>query len=277
LERRMLPELFKIPGLGMSVWAYGFMLATAFSVGLLLTQRLAEQDGLPKGAVYRLGLCLIPSGILGGKLMLIITNWQFFRGDWQRVLTPESIQASGGFLGGFLMALAVSAILMRVWRLPWLKTADVFAPSIALGYAITRIGCFLAGCCWGRPTTSWIGVRFTAEAHRLTAVPVDGMLVPTQLIEVGENLLIFATLLWLRKRRGFDGQIVLVYILLYSFARFTIEFWRNEPRGWVLGLSISQFISAIIFPLALIFYCLLTAEFKEKRLSLCPLWLIKER
>jgi phosphatidylglycerol:prolipoprotein diacylglycerol transferase len=247
----MLPELFKIPWLGIPVWSYGFMLATAFTVGLAMTVRLAASDGLPTREIYRLGLCLIPSAILGGKLMLIFTNWQLFGGDWQLVLSPNSLQASGGFLGGFLMALAISVILMRLWKLPWLKTADAFTPAIALGYAITRMGCFLAGCCWGKPTFSWIGVKFTTEAHELTGIPINTALVPTQLIEVIENLTIFALLLWLRKRRAFDGQILLAYILLYSVARFTIEFWRDDPRGWVLGLSTSQFISAILFPLAL--------------------------
>jgi phosphatidylglycerol:prolipoprotein diacylglycerol transferase len=136
--------------------------------------------------------------------------------------------------------------------LPWPKTADAFAPGIALGHAIGRLGCFSAGCCWGKPTTSWIGVHFTEKASELTGVPIDAALVPTQLIEALANLLIFIFLLWLTKRRKFEGQIIYAYLMIYSVVRFTIEFWRDDPRGSLLGLSTSQFIAILMFVFGLV-------------------------
>src|SRR6185295_11765986 len=184
---------------------------------------------------------------VGSKLLMVITEWNDYGGDWRRILSFDFLRSGGVFYGGFIAAVIASVILMRRWNLPWRKTADAFAPGIALGHAIGRLGCFSAGCCWGVPTTSWIGVRFTEKASELTGVPIDSPLVPTQLIEAAANLLIFAFLLWLTKRRKFEGQIIYSYLMIYSVARFTIEFWRDDPRGTVFGLSTSQFISIVMF------------------------------
>ncbi|HXG68416.1 MAG TPA: prolipoprotein diacylglyceryl transferase [Blastocatellia bacterium] len=247
----MFPELFRIPGLGWPLSTYGLLLAIAFMLALWMTARLAERDGLPKGKIYDLGLYILAASLVGSKVLMIITEWDTYRGDWGRILSFDLLRSGGVYFGGFLTALLVSVILMRVWHLPWLKTTDAFAPGVALGHAIGRIGCFSAGCCWGKPTTSWIGVKFTEKGHELTGVPIDVHLVPTQLIEAAANFAIFGLLLWLRKRRAFDGQIIFTYLIVYSVARFTIEFWRDDPRGEWLGLSTSQLIAVILFALGL--------------------------
>jgi phosphatidylglycerol:prolipoprotein diacylglycerol transferase len=245
------PELFRIPGLGIPIATYGLLLAIAFITALWLTARLAERDGLPKNRIYDLGLYILASALIGSKALMVIVEWSDFAGDWRRIFSFDLWRSAGVYYGGFLIALLVSVILMRRWHLPWRKTSDAFAPGVALGHAIGRLGCFSAGCCWGKPTTSWIGVRFTEKANELTGVPIDSPLVPTQLIEAAANLLIFAFLLWLRKRRSFDGQIIYAYLMTYSVARFVIEFWRDDPRGQVLGLSTSQFIAVLLFALGL--------------------------
>ncbi|HET9530511.1 MAG TPA: prolipoprotein diacylglyceryl transferase [Blastocatellia bacterium] len=242
----MLPELFKIPGLDLTVATYGLLLAISFIVALWLTAELAARDGLPKNRIYDLGLYILAAGLVGSKLLMIITEWNEL-GDWRRVLSFDLLRSGGVYFGGFLGSLLASVILMRMWKLPWRKTADAFAPGVALGHAIGRMGCFSAGCCWGKPTTSWIGVRFTEKANEMTGVPIDSALIPTQLIEAAANILIFGALLWVRKRRAFDGQIIYTYLILYSIARFTIEFWRDDPRGSVLWFSTSQFISIGLF------------------------------
>ena len=243
----MFPELFRIPGLGIPLATYGVLLAIGFILALWMTARLAERDGLPKNKVYDLGLYILAASLVGSKLLMVITEWNDYGGDWRRILSFDFLRSGGVFYGGFIAAVIASVILMRRWNLPWRKTADAFAPGIALGHAIGRLGCFSAGCCWGMPTTSWIGVRFTEKASELTGVPIDSALVPTQLIEAAANLLIFAFLLWLTKRRKFEGQIIYSYLMIYSVARFTIEFWRDDPRGTVFGLSTSQFISIVMF------------------------------
>ncbi len=248
----MFPELFRIPGLGIPLATYGVLLAIGFILALWMTARLAERDGLPKNKVYDLGLYILAASLVGSKLLMVITEWNDYGGDWRRILSFDFLRSGGVFYGGFIAAVIASVILMRRWNLPWRKTADAFAPGIALGHAIGRLGCFSAGCCWGVPTTSWIGVRFTEKASELTGVPVDSALVPTQLIEAAANLLIFVFLLWLTKRRKFEGQIIYSYLMIYSVARFIIEFWRDDPRGTLFGLSTSQFISIVMFAFGLI-------------------------
>ena len=254
----MFPELFKIPGIGVTIHTYGFLLAIAFILALWLTARFAERDGLPKNRVYDLGLYILLSALVGAKVVMLITEWNEL-GGWRRVFSLDLLSSGGVFYGGLLFALVTSIFLMKIWRLPWRKAADAFAPGIAMGHAIGRLGCFSAGCCWGKPTNSWIGVHFTEKASELTGVPVTNTetglplyLVPTQLIEAVINVLIFVFLLWLRKRRQFDGQIIFAYLMIYSVARFTIEFWRGDLRGELFGLSTSQLISVVMFPLALL-------------------------
>ena len=248
----MFPELFKIPGIDVTIHTYGFLLAIAFILALWMTARLAARDGLPKNRVYDLGLYILLSALVGAKVVMLITEWNEPGGGWKRVFSLDLLSSGGVFYGGLLFALVTSVVLMRLYRLPWRKTADAFAPGIAVGHAVGRLGCFSAGCCWGRPTDSWIGVRFTEKASELTGVPIDSALIPTQLIEAVANLLIFVFLLWLTKRRRFEGQVIFAYLMIYSVARFVIEFWRADPRGEAFGLSTSQLISVVMFPLALL-------------------------
>jgi len=246
----MLPELFKIPFLNIPLHTYGLLLAIGFIVALWFTARTAERDGLPKNKIYDLGLYILASALIGAKVLMIFTEPEDF-GSLKQIFSLDFLGSGGVFFGGFLIALVVSVVLMRLWKLPWRKTADAFAPGIALGHAIGRLGCFSAGCCWGKPSTSALAVTFTGKAHELTGVPISSALIPTQLIESASNLVIFGALLWLGKRRIFEGQIIFAYAMLYSVARFTVEFWRDDPRGHVLGLSTSQFISLVMFPVAL--------------------------
>jgi phosphatidylglycerol:prolipoprotein diacylglycerol transferase len=247
----MLPELFRIPGLDLPISTYGLLLAISFLLALWLTAKLAAADGLPKNKVYDLGLYILAASLVGSKLLMVVTEWDEFKGDWSKLLSFDFLRSGGVFFGGFLAAVFASVLLMRRYKLPWRQTADAFAPGIAIGHAIGRLGCFSAGCCWGKPTASWIGVRFPEKASELTGVPFDTPLVPTQLIEAVANLLIFLFLLWLWKRRAFYGQIIYTYMMVYSVTRFIIEIWRDDPRGALLGLSTSQLISVVLFFLSL--------------------------
>lgn len=274
----MFPDLFKIPFLNFTLNSYGLLLAVAFITGLFVMSRLAKRDGLPPERMYDLGLWVLASSLIGSKLLMVITEWEvYYREHPGQIFSLDFFRSGGVFYGGFIGALIASVIAMRVYKLPWWRTADAFAPGIAIGQALGRLGCFSAGCCWGKPTTSAIGVQFKERGHEITGVPtivahltdpiqrevwankLGGLLAPlhlhpVQLYEVGATLVIFLSLLWLMGRRRFYGQVMLVYALLYAAARFTLEFWRNDPRGEVFNLSTSQFIAAVLFVVALIAY-----------------------
>ena len=158
----------------------------------------------------------------------------------------------GVYYGGFLLGIVASAIYMWRTGLPGWKVLDCIAPGLALAQGLGRIGCFLAGCCWGTPTQQPLGVTFTSEqAHEITGVPLNVKLHPVQLYEAVLVVLAISFVLWLRKRKSFDGEVALAYMLYYSFIRFFLEFFRGNPRGYYFNvLSTSQLISLLIIPTA---------------------------
>lgn len=245
----MYPELFRIGSFPINT--YGVLLALAFLAALLMTARLAGRDGLPRERVYDLGLWMLLAALVGSKILMLWTE-PVYREHPLELLSLDFIRSGGVFFGGFIGAVAVGYLLIRRYKLSWWKTADAFAPGIALGQAIGRQGCFAAGCCWGKPTSLPWGVQFTALGHEITGVPVGVHLHPTQLYESFAALALFIFLLWLHRRKIFSGQVILFYAVFYSAIRFTIEFFRDDPRGDIAGLttltglSTSQMIAIIV-------------------------------
>ena len=228
---------------------YGFLLAVGFLVALKLAARRAQKIGVETRMTMDLGLYLLISALIGAKLLLVIVNWEHMQHD------PWSLVRSGGvFYGGLLAAIVTALWYFRKHRLPPWKMADVLAPSVALGHGIGRLGCFAAGCCYGKPTDSFLGVTFTSDyAHQIVAVPLGLALHPTQLYEAGAEFLIFTFLLWLSTRKRFDGQVFWTYVGLYAAVRFVIELYRGDPRGFVFdgALSTSQFIGLLMLAMSL--------------------------
>lgn len=216
----MWPELFKIPLINFPVNTYGVLLALSFISGLWLAAHLAEQSGYDKAKIYDIGFCMLMAVMIGSKLLLIITEWRDFVDDPGQIISFDFLRSGGVYYGGFLSALAVSFYLAHRYQISWRALADICAPGVALGQFIGRLGCFSAGCCWGKPTNSWVGVMFTERAHELTDVPIGIYLHPTQLYESLATLLITITLLYFYRHRVFKGQIILNYVLYYSLARF---------------------------------------------------------
>jgi phosphatidylglycerol---prolipoprotein diacylglyceryl transferase len=245
----MYPELFRIGSF--PVHTYGVFLALAFLFAILFTVRLAARDGLPKEKIYDLCLWMLLASLIGSKILMLFTEPEY-RDNPLQLISLDFLRSGGVFYGGLLGAVIIGYFLMRRYKLPWWKTADACAPGIALGSFFGRQGCFAAGCCWGKPTTLPWGVRFSELGHEITGVPIDAHLHPTQLYESFAMLLVFFLLLWLHKHRRFEGQVILVYAVLYSVIRFLIEFVRDDPRGDILGLttltglSTSQIISIIV-------------------------------
>ncbi|HKP47218.1 MAG TPA: prolipoprotein diacylglyceryl transferase, partial [Pyrinomonadaceae bacterium] len=187
----------------------------------------------------------------GSKILMFFTEPEYRDHPWQ-LISLDFLRSGGVFYGGLIGAILTGYFLMRRYKLPWWKTADACAPGIAVGNFFGRLGCFSAGCCWGKPTTLPWGVKFTELGHEITGVPIDVPLHPTQLYESFSMALVFLFLLWLHRNKRFDGQVILLYALLYSVIRFLIEFVRDDPRGDVFGLttltglSTSQLISIVV-------------------------------
>ena len=168
----MFPELFKIPYFDFPVNTYGLLLAISFLVGMYVMANQAKRDGLNVNRVYDLGLWVLGSALIGSKLLMVITEWENYRDNLKGLFSLDFLRSAGVFYGGFLGALIASVIVMRIYKLDWWRTADAFAPGIILGQAIGRLGCFSAGCCWGKPTDGICGVHFSERGHELTSVPI---------------------------------------------------------------------------------------------------------
>jgi phosphatidylglycerol:prolipoprotein diacylglycerol transferase len=246
----MHPILFEIRGF--PVYTYGLLLAAAYLLGLQFALVRARTRGLDPNRVMDLGIWIIVSALVGAKLLLLVVEFDKF---WTNPAELLNLARSGGvFYGGLIAAVAVALGYLRRHRMPMWTVTDVFAPGIALGHVIGRLGCFFAGCCFGRPTDVPWAVTFHNEfAARNVGTPLGIPIHPTQLYEAGAELLILIFLLATERRgRPFPGRTFWGYMLLYGISRFAIEFYRNDPRGMVGSLSTSQFVSLLLVPLSIV-------------------------
>jgi phosphatidylglycerol:prolipoprotein diacylglycerol transferase len=242
------PRLFHVGNF--SLPSYGLLVATGVLVGLSVSVRMARRQGIDPEQTWNLGILVVLSGILGAKILLIINDWSYYSAHPGEIFSLGTLQAGGVFSGGFLAALAVAAWYVRRHHMPPLATCDVFAPGLALGHAIGRVGCFAAGCCWGKPTDQPWGITFSSPlAHAWVGTPLGVPLEPTQLFESAVELVNFFILYWLIKHKKFDGQVIGAYMFLYGFARYFLEFIRDDPgRGTVFGgaMTGTQLISILL-------------------------------
>ncbi len=242
----MYPEIFHLSFLH----TYGVLVAAAFLVALWVASRLARQSGLNAEAVTNLGIYCALAAIAGAKLMMFVVDAGYYIDHPGEIFSLATLQAGGVFYGGLIAALAVSWYYMRRTGLPLLLTADVFAPGIALGHGIGRLGCFSAGCCWGVESHLPWAVTFTNPVSReLVGVPLNIPLHPTQLYEAFAEFAIFGLLWWRFHSPHSKGDIISLYLMLYSAVRFLVEFFRFHEQGNLLGgpLDTSQWISLALF------------------------------
>jgi phosphatidylglycerol---prolipoprotein diacylglyceryl transferase len=266
----MHPVLFKVPfpeislgsfhlGPALTLHTYGVLLAIAFLAGLSVASwqarrvasgLFAEDDRRARYAnqVIDMAVWVLIAGLLGAKILLVALDWRAFTRSPRDILSV--LQSGGVFYGGLVAGILVAWWYARRHRMPGWPTADVLAPGVVLGQAIGRLGCFAAGCCWGKATqVPWAVVFTDMYAARAVGTPMDVPLHPSQIYESLAAFLIFFFLLWLAPRKRFHGQVVLAYVALYSAARFALEFLRGDPdRGaWLRGhVSTSQIIAVVL-------------------------------
>ena len=246
----MHPVLFEISG--WPVYSYGVLLAAAYLAGLQMAVVRARRAGLDAAKVMDFGIYLIIAALVGAKLMLVVVDFSYFRQNPRELLSLA--RAGGVFYGGLIAAVLVGLWLVRKYKLPVWTTGDLMAPGIALGHVIGRMGCLLAGCCYGRPTNVPWAITFKDPAAAINVgTPLGIPLHPTQLYDAGAELIILAILLATEKRGNkFPGRTFWGYLVLYAISRFIIEFFRGDDRGMAFNvISTSQIVSAAIVPLGL--------------------------
>jgi phosphatidylglycerol:prolipoprotein diacylglycerol transferase len=247
----MFPILFRFGSL--TIYAYGFFLALGFIAGLVLAMIAARKEGVAFERVVDLFFYTVLSAILGSRTLFVLINFDVYRHNPLQIFKVWE----GGlvFYGGLILAVGISIGYMRWNRLPIWKWADLFSPPIALGLFLGRIGCFFAGCCYGKETSLPWGVIFT-DPNSLARLNIP--LHPVQLYEAGSNLALFFFLKWREKRKAFEGQIFWLFLFLYSVTRFFIEMLRGDPRGFLFQklFSTSQAIGVglVIASLFMLFY-----------------------
>jgi len=243
----MHPVLFRLGPI--TVHTYGFLVAIGFIIGLYVALIQAKKENIPQNKILDLGFYILLAAIAGSRLFFVLLNTGYY------VKNPLDIfkiwQGGLVFYGGVLIAVPTAVWYVKKHALGVWRTADIFAPSIAIGHVFGRLGCFSAGCCYGKvaETLPW-GVIFTdPECLAPTNVPLH----PTQLYESGGELINFLILIVLRKYKSFDGQLFTSYILIYSVLRFFVEFFRGDiERGFIMtNLSVSQGISVMLFFVAI--------------------------
>jgi phosphatidylglycerol:prolipoprotein diacylglycerol transferase len=240
----MHPLLFKLGPL--KLHTYGLMIVVGFLVGLYLVQSQARREGLNSERVVDLSFWGLGLGLLGGRIVYIITRLSYFMDHPLEILYfwEGGLVFYGGFLGGVFAFWFFS----KRYKLPTLQTMDMAVPSLAIAHFFGRLGCFFAGCCFGKPAN---GIPWAVTfADPLSLAPTGVPLHPTQLYDGLNALVIFSVTLFMRNRKKFYGQLLVIYMLLYAIGRSIVEVYRgDEIRQFVIKdvLSTSQFISIFVF------------------------------
>ncbi len=229
----MYNDLFTV--FGLTVHGYGLMIGLGFILAVLLTSWRAKRLGLSPDIATDLALIAVVTGFLGAKLLYLLVEFKAF------LQNPLALLGSSGFVvyGGIISGVLCCILYCRHKKVSFLEYFDLLIPAVAVNQGFGRIGCFLAGCCYGRPTDSFCGVVFPAGSLAPSGIP----LLPTQLFSAAGDFLLAALLLVFFKRLKHRGSVGASYLTLYGVGRFVIEFLRDDARGSVGIFSTSQFIS----------------------------------
>jgi len=237
----MHPDLFSIGPF--TLHTYGLFVAMGFFAAIVVTLKLGRAEGIDPKQITDMGFYMILAAILGSRAMYVLMNLPYYI---DRPLDMLKIWKGGlVFSGGVIAALVVIVLYIRKHALSFLKVGDLWAPGLALGQGIGRIGCLMAGCCYGKPTHGVWGIVFT---NPRCLAPLNTPLHPTQLYASLSGFVLFFILLILRKKRAFEGQVFLWFLILHSMARLFMERFRGDDRGILPGtdMSVTQGVTLVI-------------------------------
>jgi phosphatidylglycerol:prolipoprotein diacylglycerol transferase len=231
---------YKLFSLGpFTLYSYGALISIGFLLGMLMAVRRARKRGLNPDYAFNLALLVLIAGFAGAKILYFIVEYKSIAGDPLSILDLRSgFVVYGGIIGGYIAAYAYC----RRKGVRFFQYADLLLPSVALAQGFGRLGCLMAGCCYGLETSGPLGIKFPHGA----LAPSGVALYPTQIMSSAGDFAICLALLLLARKRRPEGLVSALYLLLYGAGRFAVEFFRGDPRGSVYFLSVSQFISIFI-------------------------------
>lgn len=251
----MHPNLFHVGPL--TVHTYGVMLAIGFLAAVFVVRHYARRENQDPDRFVDLVFFIFVSALAGAKLLQLIVEWDYYSADWSRL--TELLQIGGVFYGGLILAIIVAVWYMRKQKMKFWQSADILTMGLPIGHAIGRLGCFFAGCCWGKPASAGLhfplAVTFrNPDAADLVGTPLGVPLYDTQLWEAAALAILFGLLVFFYRSKNFHGRQMAFYLMAYSSWRFFVEFFRGDPRGGVGAFSTSQLISAAGFVGGLVVY-----------------------
>ena len=217
------------------LYSYGLMLGVAFLLAMHLASKRAHLFNIKEDFITNLGICFLIAGVVGARALFVVLNLDYFLENPLQVLFIHK----GGlvYYGGFVLACFAGIVYGRRHKVSVLDGADLVVPFLALAHSIGRLGCFLNGCCYGKPTESFIGIVFPHTHIKVY---------PTQLLSALGLLIIFTLLFLIQKKRKFKGQVLALYLIIYGGFRFSIEFLRGDLFGVFYNFTVTQLISILL-------------------------------
>lgn len=253
----MYNEILKIGPV--TIYGYGLMIGIGLLAAFFMADKRAKAKGLDPDHIFNMGFISAILGFVGAKLLFLLLDLPVIiqSGNFWAYLTGNGFIVYGGIISGVLTAVVYS----RIKKVAFLKYFDLAAPSISVAQAFGRLGCFLAGCCYGRETDLPIGITFRHSNY----APNNVSLIPTQIISsLGNFGITLILILYARKERP-AGKVGGLYIILYAVGRFAVEFLRNDYRGSIGPLSTSQFIAVLMLIPGLLLFLMPAFKKDEKK------------
>lgn len=259
----MHPELFKLGDF--TVHTYGFMIMLGAIAGYFYMSTTVKRElGIPEEKIQNLAILIILAAFIGGKLFFYFEKPGYYFDPMSNMF--KNFRTGFVFYGSLLVAIPVTVWYFKKQKWPVWPMLDRIAITACIIHAFGRMGCFFAGCCFGKPTDSFLGITFTDPESQ--AEPLHTALHPTQLYDAFQILVILVILLMLKRHKRFEGQLFLVYVVLYAIVRSIVEVFRGDvARGFIIEdvLSHSQFISILVICGAALAYFQLKKKQKKRK------------
>ncbi len=229
-----------------TVHTYGVMIAIGVILCVLMGYYRAKRLEMKAEPVMDLTILCVVMGFVGAKVFFVILSWKQFLSD------PLSVLGSSGFVvyGGIVFGVVSALIYCKVKDIRFFEYFDLLAPSVALAQAFGRLGCFFAGCCYGKETDLPIGIVFPDDCFAPAGVP----LLPTQLFSSAGDFVIAFVLIRVTGKMRHTGDVGALYLMLYGIGRFCVEFLRTNERGGFFGLTTAQLISVVFIIVSVVLF-----------------------